>query len=98
MKMKRDIKAVLFDMDGALLNTETLSDKAVFRAFGDLLPSQIAKQLGNCLPWGIKEPTLGLQGHKWIPLVLQCAQENWGVAAANGAEESKGGLPPAPSV
>ena len=92
---KRTIKAVLFDMDGTLLDTETLSDKAVFQTFGDSLPPSVAQTHNHRLPWEIKEPTLGLQGHAWIPLVLQYAHDNWGVAVKKGEESD---LPPAPSV
>ena len=66
---RNNIKAVLWDMDGTLLDTETLSDRAIL----DILkPSR-----ENMIPWELKKPTLGLRGADWIPMVLDFARDEW---------------------
>lgn len=77
VQRKQRIKAVLFDLDGTLLDTEALSDQAILAAFGPSLPRSIRD---GRLPWEIKRQILGLRGAEWIPMVLSYAQENWGVS------------------
>lgn len=84
--MKHDhIKAILFDLDGTLLDTEALSDKATLKAFGDSIPQQIhdeRRQDGDRLPWEIKKQIIGKRGDEWIPMVISYAEENWGAVTS----------------
>ena len=79
------IKAVIFDLDGTLLNTEALSCRAVIEAFARtnlIIPQDILDSLkadGNLLPWDLKRKILGLRGSEWVPIVLSYAQEHWNV-------------------
>ena len=85
---RKEIKAILFDLDGTLLDTEALSDKAILQAFGDSLPDHIRQERhldGDRLPWEIKSQILGKRGEEWVPMVIAYAQENWGVAGGGGA-------------
>jgi HAD superfamily hydrolase (TIGR01509 family) len=61
------IKAVLFDLDGTLLDTETLSDQAMLLA---LEPPASALENG-AFPLDLKAKTLGLHWTAWAPLVLE---------------------------
>lgn len=70
-------------MDGTLLDTEALSDKAIILAFGSSLPDQVLRKepmSSYRLPWELKKQILGLRGAEWAPLVLAYAKEHWGVA------------------
>jgi HAD superfamily hydrolase (TIGR01509 family) len=65
------IKAVLFDLDGTLLDTEALSDQAMLAALG--VPTH------GGLPWELKKQILGLRGSEWGPIVLNYARDHhWG--------------------
>lgn len=85
MAEKVTIKAVIFDLDGTLLDTESLSCRAVIDSFeiSNLnLPQEIRNELrskGDLLPWELKRKILGLRGSEWIPIVLGYAQEKWGL-------------------
>lgn len=81
VKQQPQIKAVLFDMDGTLLDTESLSDKSIFAAFGDKIPASVRDQYkpDMLLPWEIKEPTLGKRGDEWVPMVIDYAVKKLGV-------------------
>jgi beta-phosphoglucomutase-like phosphatase (HAD superfamily) len=88
------MKAILFDLDGTLLDTEKLSDEAILEAFGASLPKQAREErrlAGNVLPWEIKQQIVGLRAGDWIPMVLQYAQENWNVAKDDSSDSP---LPP----
>lgn len=77
------IRGILFDMDGTLLDTESLSDKALLMAYGSALPPNVLKtppMSQNLLPWELKKQILGLRGAEWAPIALDYAKENWGVA------------------
>ena len=52
------IKGCIFDIDGTLLDTETLSDLAMISALG--LPQQP-------FPWELKKRTLGLRAQGELP-------------------------------
>mmetsp|Transcript_19804 Transcript_19804/g.48653 ORF Transcript_19804/g.48653 Transcript_19804/m.48653 type:complete len:249 (-) Transcript_19804:65-811(-) len=71
------IKGILFDLDGTLLDTESLSDQAVLMAFGESLPKNISK-----IPWELKQQLLGLRGAEWAPIALKYGAEKWGVENA----------------
>jgi len=80
-----NIKAVIFDLDGTLLDTESLSCRAVIDSF-ELsklhIPQKIRHDLksqGDLLPWELKRRILGLRGSEWIPIVLGYAQQKWDV-------------------
>jgi pseudouridine 5'-phosphatase len=76
------IKAVIFDLDGTLLDTETLSDKAMFRALfpNEMTPKSLERHKDDRLPWELKRRILGLRSSDWGPIVLEYAKEIWGVA------------------
>jgi beta-phosphoglucomutase-like phosphatase (HAD superfamily) len=80
MKPNGIIKAVLFDLDGTLLDTESLSDKAILKAFGNSIPKKIQeerRQDGDRLPWEIKRQIVGKRGDEWVPMVIAYAETNW---------------------
>lgn len=82
MTTPRTIKAVLFDLDGTLLDTEALSDRANIANFEGLLPSNVREELeqnGNRLPWECKKQILGLRASSWVPIMTSYAKEQWKV-------------------
>ena len=80
----KTIKAVIFDMDGTLLDTEALADKAILQAlfYGrDLscLPESIrskAPYTEGRLDWELKKQILGLRGKEWSPITLNFFKEH----------------------
>lgn len=62
---------------GTLLDTETLSDISIFEALQ--VNTEIRNKLGDRLPWELKEPTLGLRGDEWVPIVLKYAKQHFNV-------------------
>jgi pseudouridine 5'-phosphatase len=77
---QRTIKAVLFDLDGTLVDTESLSDKAVIYALKDYLGEEWAQQFQSDqyrLPWELKRQLLGLRGSDWGPIVIEYAIHKW---------------------
>lgn len=81
LSSQKKIKAVLFDLDGTLLDTEALSDKAIIKMF-DNLPDHVLKEIeqnGGKLHWECKKQILGLRATSWVPIVKRFAKENWGV-------------------
>lgn len=79
------VSAVIFDLDGTLLDTEALSCRAVIESFAstnlDIPPDVLASLKGGglLLPWELKRRILGLRGSEWVPVVLSYARERWGV-------------------
>jgi HAD superfamily hydrolase (TIGR01509 family) len=77
------IKAVLFDLDGTLLDTEALSDKAILEVLGpSLVPARVWKECQEDnvrMPWELKKQLLGLRGSEWAPKVIKYAHEKWNV-------------------
>lgn len=74
----KNIKAVIFDMDGTLLDTEALADKAILQALFDgrdlsCLPESIRSKAPYTewrLDWELKKQILGLRGKEWSPITL----------------------------
>jgi beta-phosphoglucomutase-like phosphatase (HAD superfamily) len=70
------IKAVIFDLDGTLLDTESLSDQAILAVFDRHLPSHIDRSI---LPWECKRQLLGLRGSEWTPIMIDYAHRQWNI-------------------
>lgn len=72
------LKAALFDLDGTLLDTEALSDKAILSVFRPFLSEKRLLEL-NCqlLPWECKKQLIGLRGEEWTPIMIQYAKDHW---------------------
>ena len=77
------IQAVLFDLDGTLLDTEALSDKAILLFYRDRgLAREIYDSMarnGYRLPWDLKKQMLGLRGSDWGPIAVKYAEEHWDI-------------------
>jgi len=79
----KTIKAVIFDMDGTLLDTESLADKAILQALFDgsdlsCLPESIRSKAPYTdwrLDWELKKQILGLRGKEWSPITLKFFEE-----------------------
>jgi len=87
---KGTIKAVLFDLDGTLLDTEALSDKANLKNFNGMLPPHVQDEIDKIdgrLPWEAKKQILGLRASSWVPILISYAQEKWGVTTPLSIEE-----------
>jgi beta-phosphoglucomutase-like phosphatase (HAD superfamily) len=84
-KNAKHINAIIFDMDGTLLDTESLADKAILQAlFGgnnndcndddfSCLPESIRSKPPYTewrLEWELKKKILGLRGKEWSPITL----------------------------
>jgi pseudouridine 5'-phosphatase len=74
--MLTSIKAVIFDLDGTLLDTESLSDQAILAVFDRDLPSYVDRSL---LPWECKRQLLGLRGSEWAPIMINYAHRHWNI-------------------
>lgn len=65
---RKAIRAIIFDLDGTLLDTESLSCRAVVESFattGFTIPEEVLATLregGLLLPWELKRRILGLRG------------------------------------
>ena len=93
---RRKIQAILFDLDGTLLDTETLSDRAIVKAFGKSLPEAIRAEQSQQLDWEAKKQLLGKRGEDWTPIMLQYAATHWGVRLTD-SDDNDTALPTAPS-
>lgn len=56
------IEAVIFDLDGTILDTESLSAKAV-----DL----VARKFGKSVQWPLQKKLLGLRGSEWSCILIE---------------------------
>lgn len=79
---KVPIKAVIFDLDGTLLDTEKLSDEAMLHALFGLSKADVAADEELLLPWELKRKILGLRGSEWAPMVLEYYEENQGISTS----------------
>jgi pseudouridine 5'-phosphatase len=59
---KTRIEAVLFDLDGTLLDTESLSTQAMDEVLG---------KYGKVSTWELKEKIIGLRGPEWSQIVVE---------------------------
>ena len=79
MKVKDDdhvkIDAVIFDLDGTLLDTERLSDEAMLYVLFGLSKENTQHADDLLLPWELKSSILGLRGSEWSPMVLEYFKE-----------------------
>jgi beta-phosphoglucomutase-like phosphatase (HAD superfamily) len=76
------IQGVIFDMDGTLLDSETLGCQAVYLALQDQMSLEARRAFcnrGYRMEWPLKRQTLGLPGPQWATIVLEWAQQHWGV-------------------
>lgn len=75
---RKAIRAIIFDLDGTLLDTESLSCRAVIESFattGFIIPEEILATLGEgglLLPWELKRRILGLRGSGMCMYVSLC--------------------------
>mmetsp|Transcript_11869 Transcript_11869/g.25694 ORF Transcript_11869/g.25694 Transcript_11869/m.25694 type:complete len:271 (+) Transcript_11869:89-901(+) len=85
IQQQTTIKAVIFDLDGTLLDTEALSCRAIIESFASTnltIPPNVLSTLeadGLLLPWELKRQILGLRGSEWVPIVYSYARDIWGV-------------------
>ena len=82
------IKAIIFDLDGTLLDTEALSDKAMYASLpcvtADVLERHAISAADNPrLPWEVKKQILGLRSSDWGPIMISYAKDKWGVVTTN---------------
>lgn len=73
-QIPKHIKAILFDLDGTLLDTETLSDQSMYLSIPG---APIPPPPNHRLPWELKQQILGLRGSDWAPIVLEYAKTHW---------------------
>jgi pseudouridine 5'-phosphatase len=75
------IEAIIFDLDGTLLDTEVLSDKAILLSF-PTLSNTIFQSFAPSyqIPWELKQQLLGLRGSEWAPIVLEYAHQHWDIS------------------
>jgi pseudouridine 5'-phosphatase len=75
------IRAVIFDLDGTLLDTESLSDRAMLES----LPMSIMTEDSDIdaermlLLWALKRQILGLRSSDWSEIVIQYTKTHWNV-------------------
>jgi beta-phosphoglucomutase-like phosphatase (HAD superfamily) len=78
---KTKIRAILFDLDGTLLETESLSDVALLRALlkeSSTPEEQVDEIISTMqLPWELKRQILGLRSVEWGPIAIRYAQTHW---------------------
>eukprot|EP00277_Geminigera_cryophila_P010090 CAMPEP_0179409216 /NCGR_PEP_ID=MMETSP0799-20121207/2570_1 /TAXON_ID=46947 /ORGANISM="Geminigera cryophila, Strain CCMP2564" /LENGTH=298 /DNA_ID=CAMNT_0021180853 /DNA_START=102 /DNA_END=999 /DNA_ORIENTATION=+ len=72
-------QAVIFDLDGTLLDTESLSDEAMIRALEAKGFDVIAETdtFPRLLPWPLKRSILGRRGSEFAPIVIEWAEREW---------------------
>lgn len=69
------IEAVIFDLDGTLLDTEGLSDEAMLFSLFNLTRENVSRDEDLLLPLPLKQSILGMRGSEWSPLVLDYYKE-----------------------
>lgn len=88
-KVSVEIKGILFDLDGTLIDTESLSDKAILFSIPGLSESIIQSYASNSyrIPWELKKQLLGLRGSEWAPIVIEYAKSVWNVEPVPTVQE-----------
>ncbi len=77
-----EVKGVIFDLDGTLLETEKLGCHTVYHILKDQMSKEAKTAFENRnfrMEWELKKQTLSLPDNIWVPIVLKWAVEKWGV-------------------
>lgn len=87
-----NIQGIIFDLDGTLLDTETLSDHAMYTALNislDIVNKLNGDTTDGRLPWELKRQILGLRSSDWGPIVIKYATTEWGLSGDSSPSSSE---------
>ena len=82
---RRNVSAILFDLDGTLLDTESLSDVAMLQALK--VQGGLLQRLNGKLPWELKSRILGMRGSEWSPIVIHYFRSTFGLGDGTPGNE-----------